>query len=64
MREFKSSDVIVNTIYEEYTRDSIYGLRYISGILIGALLYSYATDNISHSEFTELVQIIRGGLTE
>ena len=65
MKEFKSTDVILNTIYEEYMQDSSkYGLVYISGILIGSLIYSYATDKISHSEFTELLQIIRGGLTE
>lgn len=65
MKEFKSTDVILNTIYEEYMQDSSkYGLVYISGILIGSLIYSYATDKISYSEFTELLQIIRGGLTE
>lgn len=63
MKEFKSTDVILNTIYEEYMQDSSkYGLVYISGILIGSLIYSYATDKISYSEFTELLQIIRGGL--
>lgn len=48
MKEFKSTDVILNIIYEEYMR--------ISGILIDSLIYSYATDKISHSEFTELLQ--------
>lgn len=65
MKEFKSTDEILNTIYEEYMQDSSkYGFVYISGILIGSLIYSYAIDKISHSEFTELLQIIRGGLTE
>lgn len=65
MKEFKSTDVILNTIYEEYTRDrSKYECVYINGVLMGSLIYSYATDKISHSEFIELLQILRGEITE
>ena len=65
MKEFKSTDVILNTIYEEYMRDSSkYERVYISGILMGSLIYSYATDKIPHSEFIELLEIIRGEITE
>lgn len=63
MKEFESRDIILNSIYEEYS-DSKYGYLYTSGILIGALIYSYAIDNISHSEFTELLELIRSGLNE
>jgi hypothetical protein len=60
VKEFKSSDIILNSIYEEFVRDSTkYERAYVSGILTGALIYSYATDKISHSEFTEILVIIR-----
>lgn len=61
--KFKSTDVILNSIYEEYS-GSKYDILYISGILIGALIYSYAIDNIPHSEFRELLELIRSSLNE
>lgn len=60
MKEYKSTDILLNTIYEEYMSDiSKYDLPYVCGILTGAMIYSYTIDNISHSEFTELLHVIR-----
>lgn len=65
MKEFKSTDIILNTIYEEYTEDrSKYERVYINGVLMGSLIYSYASGKISHTEFTKLLQILREEMTE
>nr|DAJ12399.1 MAG TPA: hypothetical protein [Bacteriophage sp.] len=60
MKEFKSTDEILNTIYKSMCKDaSIYERTYVSGILTGSLIYSYTINNIPHSEFTELLKLIR-----
>lgn len=60
MKEFKSTDILLNTIYEEYMQDiSKYGIPYVCGVLTGAMIYSYTIDKISHSELMELLQAIK-----
>lgn len=60
MKEFKSTDILLNTIYEEYMQDiSKYEIPYVCCILTGAMIYSYTIDKISHSELMELLQAIK-----
>ena len=67
MKVFKSTDETLNTIYEEIHAKYMTGYyEYIAvfNVLLGALIYSYATDKISHKEFTELLQVIKKEVTE
>lgn len=60
MKEFKSTDILLNIIYEKYMQDiSKYEIPYVCGILTGAMIYSYTIDKISHSELMELLQAIK-----
>lgn len=60
MKEFKSTDILLNIIYEEYMQDiSKYEIPYVCGILTGAMIYSYTIDKIPHSELMELLQAIK-----
>lgn len=56
MKEFKSTDIILNIIYEEYV--------HINSVLMSSLIYSYASGKLSHNEFIEVLQILRGEATE
>lgn len=67
MKEFKSTDVTLNSVYEEMYakyRTGYYECIVVFNVLLGALIYSYATDNISHKEYTELLQVIKREVTE
>lgn len=67
MKEFKSTDETLNSIYEEMYakyRTGYYECISVFNVLLGALIYSYATDKIPHKEFTELLQVIKEGVTE
>ena len=67
MKVFKSTDETLNNIYEEmYAKFRIGYYEYIAvyNVLLGALIYSYATDKISHKEFTELLQVIKKEVTK
>lgn len=55
MKVFESTDETLNSIYEYIA---------VFNVLLGALIYSYATDKISHKEFTELLQVIKEGVTK
>lgn len=64
MKVFESTDETLNSIYEEMYAKYMTGYyEYIAvfNVLLGALIYSYATDKISHKEFTELLQVIKEG---
>lgn len=67
MKEFKSTDEILNIIYEEMKVGYMEGYNEpiaIYNVLLGALIYSYATDKISHKEFSELLHVIKKKVTE
>lgn len=62
MKVFKSTDETLNSIYEEMCakyRTGYYEYIAVYNVLLGALIYSYAIDKISHKEFTELLQVIK-----
>lgn len=64
MKVFESTDETLNSIYEEmYAKymTGYYEYIVVFNVLLGALIYSYATDKISHKEFTELLQVIKEG---
>lgn len=44
--------------------EGYYGPIAVYNALLGALIYSYATDKISHKEFLELLQVIKKEVTE
>nr|DAH25175.1 MAG TPA: hypothetical protein [Bacteriophage sp.] len=67
MKVFKSTDETLNSIYEEmYEKFRVGYYHYIDvyNVLVGALIYSYATDKISHKEFMELLQVIKKEITK
>lgn len=67
MKEFKSTDEILNNIYKElkvWYLEGYYDYICIYNILLGALIYSYDTGKISYKEFSELLQVIKMEVTE
>lgn len=67
MKVFKSTDETLNIIYEEMSAKYMIGYYEciaVFNVLLGALIYSYVTDKISHKEFTELLQIIKEEATK
>lgn len=54
MKEFKSTDELLNSIYEEMKvryMEGYYKPIVIYNVLLGALIYSLAIAKISHKEF-------------
>ena len=67
MKEFKSTDKILNNIYTVFKvwyLEGYFDYICIFNILLGALIYSYATGKITHKEFSELLQVIKKEITE
>lgn len=62
MKEFMSTDETLNTVYANVCvlgETSKYKRVYITGVLNGAVIYSYAIGKIPHDEFTALLQVIK-----
>ncbi len=62
MKEFKSTDETLNAVYANICalgETNKHKRMYVTGVLNGALIYSYAIGKIPHDEFTALLQVIK-----
>lgn len=62
MKEFKSTDETLNAVFVNICslgETNKYKRMYVTGVLNGALIYSYAIGKIPHSEFTALLRSIK-----
>lgn len=62
MKEFKSTDETLNTIYEniqEISGDTKQERVFAIGVLNGAIMYSYVEDKISYREYRDLLNSLR-----
>lgn len=62
MKEFKSTDEILNRFYEKFHMlmgNSKQERTFTIGVLIGAVAYSYIEDKISYDEYSYLLDSIQ-----
>jgi hypothetical protein len=62
MREFKSTDETLNAVYANICvlgETDKHKRVYVTGVLNGALIYSYSIGKISHNEFIALLEAIK-----
>lgn len=62
MKDFKSTDETLNAVYANICvlgETNKHKRVYVTGVLNGALIYSYSIGKISHSEFTALLRAIK-----
>lgn len=62
MKDFKSTDETLNAVYANVCalgETNKHKRLYATGVLNGAVIYSYAIGKIPHSEFTALLRVIK-----